>query len=156
MRAKPLRAVTQEESEAFHRDGAIVLKGVLPEEWVDVAREGLEQAIEAPDGMSGGMGDLLRIDQFPASRIPALKRIIDESPVAEIVGSALRAPVRFYMDQLFSKPAGYIAPTPWHQDTSYYNLGGHGLNERLSIGRAVSRSLDGPSNCSRTLCRSTS
>jgi ectoine hydroxylase-related dioxygenase (phytanoyl-CoA dioxygenase family) len=31
------------------------------------------------------------------------------------------------MDQLFYKPKGKIEPTPWHQDTSYYNLAGHDL-----------------------------
>jgi ectoine hydroxylase-related dioxygenase (phytanoyl-CoA dioxygenase family) len=31
------------------------------------------------------------------------------------------------MDQLFYKPAGPITPTPWHQDTSYYNVDGSDL-----------------------------
>jgi ectoine hydroxylase-related dioxygenase (phytanoyl-CoA dioxygenase family) len=53
--------------------------------------------------------------------------MLDESPIAEIVGSALRSTVRFYMDQLFYKPGGYIEPTPWHQDTCYYNIDGHDL-----------------------------
>jgi ectoine hydroxylase-related dioxygenase (phytanoyl-CoA dioxygenase family) len=67
------------------------------------------------------------VDQFPAARSPALRRVVGESPVAEVVGRALGSTVRFYMDQLFYKPKGRFLPTPWHQDTSYYNLTGHDL-----------------------------
>jgi ectoine hydroxylase-related dioxygenase (phytanoyl-CoA dioxygenase family) len=127
MRARPLREVTAAEADAFHRDGAVLVKGVLDRTWVDVAREGLEEAIAEPDALSGVLDRELRVDQFPAARSDALRRIVEESPVAEIVGRALRSPVRFYMDQLFYKPAGHIPPTPWHQDTSYYNIAGRDL-----------------------------
>ncbi len=127
MRESPLRPVTPGEIEAFHRDGAVLIKGVLSQNWVNLVRDGIDAAIAEPDQLSGLAGAELRVDQFPASRSPALRRIIDESPVAEIVGSALRSPVRFYMDQGFYKSQGMIAPTPWHQDTCYYNIGGHDL-----------------------------
>ena len=35
--------------------------------------------------------------------------------------------MRFYMDQLFYKPAGEVIHTPWHQDTCYYNVAGDDL-----------------------------
>ena len=126
MTAEPLRRMTEEEIAAFHRDGAILVKGVLSSEWVDLVREGTDAAIEQPDVMSENLGTL-RVDQFPAAKSAALQRIVEESPVAEIVGHALRSPVRFYMDQLFYKPKGHFLPTPWHQDTCYYNLGGEDL-----------------------------
>ncbi len=125
MRARPLRTLEPDEISAFHRDGAVLARQVLPPEWVACVAEGLDEAIAAPDRMSEVLDRDLRVDQFPAARVPALRRIIDESPVAEIVATALRSPVRFYMDQLFHKPAGFIPPTPWHQDTSYYNIDGH-------------------------------
>jgi ectoine hydroxylase-related dioxygenase (phytanoyl-CoA dioxygenase family) len=118
--------VTPKEADAFHRDGAVLIKSVLAREWVDLVREGVDVCIQEPDVLSESLGTL-RVDQFPAARSPALRRIIDESPVAQIVGSALRSPVRFYMDQLFYKPEGMFLPTPWHQDTCYYNLGGDDL-----------------------------
>ena len=90
-------------------------------------REGVEYTQAHPDGMSAGVDMPLRIDQFPAMHSPALKRLLDDSPIAEIVGSVLAAPVRFYMDQMFYKPAGMIAPSAWHQDTCYYNVDGHQL-----------------------------
>ena len=126
MISAPQRAVTDDEVEAFHRDGAVLVKGVLAPEWVELAAQGLDAAIAEPDAMSADLGPL-RVDQFPAARCSPLRRLIDESPVAEIVGTTLRSPVRFYMDQLFYKPAGLVPPTDWHQDTCYYNVDGADL-----------------------------
>jgi ectoine hydroxylase-related dioxygenase (phytanoyl-CoA dioxygenase family) len=123
--ALALRAIEPKETAAFHRDGAVLLKNIVPQAWQSVLVEGLEYSREHPDGMSAGVDLPLRIDQFPARHSPALQRWIDESPVAAIVGSVLDAPVRFYMDQMFYKPAGLIAPSAWHQDTCYYNIDGH-------------------------------
>ena len=126
MAAEPLRKIREEEINDFHRDGAVLLKSVLHRDWVDLLGEGIDSAIANPDVMSESLGTL-RVDQFPAAKSPALKRIIEESPLAEITGRALRGAVRFYMDQLFFKPKGLFAPTPWHQDTCYYNLKGESL-----------------------------
>jgi ectoine hydroxylase-related dioxygenase (phytanoyl-CoA dioxygenase family) len=87
----------------------------------------MDYANDHPDGMSAGVSMALRIDQFPAARSPKLKDLVEQSPIAEVVGSALNAPVRFYMDQMFYKPAGPIVPSAWHQDTCYYNVEGHDL-----------------------------
>ena len=65
-----LRAVTQDEQSSFHRDGAVLLKGILASEWNDLLEEGLEYSRNHPDGMSGGIDMALRIDQFPASHSP--------------------------------------------------------------------------------------
>jgi ectoine hydroxylase-related dioxygenase (phytanoyl-CoA dioxygenase family) len=122
-----LRPVTAEEIQAFDRDGAVLLKNIMGSQWVDMLAEGLEYANNHPDGMSAGVSEPLRIDQFPASHSPKLQELLDESPIAEIVGSILQDSVRFYMDQMFYKPAGLIAPSAWHQDTCYYNVDGHQL-----------------------------
>ena len=122
-----LRSITADEIQAFDRDGAVLLKNVIGLQWVDMLAEGLEYANNHPDGMSAGVSEPLRIDQFPASHSPKLKELMDESPIAEIVGSILQDSVRFYMDQMFYKPAGLIAPSAWHQDTCYYNVDGHQL-----------------------------
>jgi len=128
MPTAPMRDITRDEIEAFHRDGAALIKQVLPDEWVELAGRGLDAAIATPDVMSADLSDgALRVDQFPAAKSPELRRLVQESPIAQIVGSALESPVAFYMDQLFHKPPGLIPPTPWHQDTCYYNLDGHDL-----------------------------
>lgn len=140
MRARPLRSVTPDESAAFHRDGAVLIQGVLAPEWVEAVEKGLETVVAKPDVMSESLGTL-RVDQFPAARSPELLRIIEESPIAELVGTALRSPVRFYMDQSFVKPPGVFPPTPWHQDTCYYNVGGHDLIRAWVCCDAVPRNV---------------
>lgn len=126
MLSETLRQVTTAEAAAFGRDGAVLIKGILPGEWIDRARTGLDAAIAAPGLLSENLGTL-RVDQFPAARSPELRRLVEESPIAEIVGRVLQSPVRFYMDQLFYKPKGLVPATQWHQDTSYYNIVGHDL-----------------------------
>jgi ectoine hydroxylase-related dioxygenase (phytanoyl-CoA dioxygenase family) len=126
MRPAPLRPVTDEEADAFHRDGAVLVRGVLDDRWLALVASGLDEAIAAPDALSSDLG-ALRVDQFPAARSSGLRQIIEASPLAEIVGTALRSPVSFYMDQLFHKPAGMVPSTAWHQDTCYYNVEGHDL-----------------------------
>ncbi len=122
-----MRDIESSEIEAFHRDGALLLKSVLDERWLKALEQCLELSFASPDGKTAGMGDSLRIDHFPADKIPSLRAFIDDSPLAECVGRILDSPVRFYMDQVFYKPAGEIIPTPWHQDTCYYNITGHDL-----------------------------
>ena len=126
-KAHPLRPVTAEEITAFNRDGAVLIKQVLEPRWVEMLAEGLEYANDHPDGMSAGVSMPLRIDQFPAASSPKLQEFMDHSPIAEIVGTVLAVPVYFYMDQMFYKPAGMIAPSAWHQDTCYYNVEGDQL-----------------------------
>ena len=106
-----MQLVSEEEIASFHNDGAVLLKQRLDSRWNDLLEVGLEEAQAQPDGMSAGVGMALRIDQWPSRQSPQLKRLLDESPIAEIVGTVLDAPVRFYMDQMFYKPAGPIFPS---------------------------------------------
>jgi len=122
-----MSGIEQQTIDAFHRDGAVLIRGILSREWLDLIESGLEWAESNPNGMSAGVNLPLRIDQFPASQSKDLAQAMRASPIAEIVGTVLNSPVRFYMDQMFYKPAGLIAPSAWHQDTSYYNVAGHDL-----------------------------
>ena len=119
--------IKQSTIDTFHQDGAVLIKGILEPKWLDLIESGLEWAEANPDGMSTGVDRPLRIDQFPARQSEALADAMRDSPIAEIVGTVLGSSVRFYMDQMFYKPAGLIAPSAWHQDTCYYNVTGHDL-----------------------------
>ncbi len=119
--------ISSEQIAQFHRDGAILLKGQLNDHWQNVLTAGVEEANNSPDGMSAGIDMALRIDQFPTTRSESLQALIEQSPIAEIVGTVLAGPVRFYMDQAFYKPAGKIIASAWHQDTCYYNVDGDQL-----------------------------
>jgi ectoine hydroxylase-related dioxygenase (phytanoyl-CoA dioxygenase family) len=122
-----IEGISKDNIEAFHRDGAVLLKGVLEPTWLALLEAGIQEALDNPDGMSAGVDMPLRIDQFPASRSPTLQRLMDESPIASIVGEVVGESIRFYMDQMFYKPPGILAPSKWHQDTCYYNVAGEQL-----------------------------
>jgi ectoine hydroxylase-related dioxygenase (phytanoyl-CoA dioxygenase family) len=121
------RSISDDEVAAYQRDGAVHLQGVLSGDWLEVLSKGLDEVIARPDPLSSGVDTPLRTDQFPSFRSEALRSMIDDSPLAEIVGRALDSPVTFYTDQMFFKPAGHIPATPWHQDTCYYNIAGAGV-----------------------------
>lgn len=127
MGARPLREITDRERADFARDGAVLLKGLLSEEWVEKLAEGLDGVIAQSNVMTHDLGDNLRTDQFPSLRSELLQSIVGDSPLAEVAGQVMRSSVRFYMDQLFYKAQGEVPPTPWHQDTCYYNLEGEQL-----------------------------
>ena len=116
--------INADDIEAFHRDGAVLIKNALSKDWLNLLERGIEYIQHHPDGMSAGVGMPLRIDQFPASHSADLDQVMKASPISEIVGRVLEHPVRFYMDQMFYKPAGEMYPSAWHQDTSYYNIEG--------------------------------
>jgi ectoine hydroxylase-related dioxygenase (phytanoyl-CoA dioxygenase family) len=105
----------------------VLLKGLLSKEWVEKLAEGLDGVIAQSHVMTHDLGDNLRTDQFPSLRSESLQSIVGESPLAEVAGQVMRSSVRFYMDQLFYKAQGEVPPTPWHQDTCYYNLEGEQL-----------------------------
>jgi ectoine hydroxylase-related dioxygenase (phytanoyl-CoA dioxygenase family) len=120
-------AIGYEDRIQLHRDGAVLLKNVISASMLNILESGLEHIEANPDGMSAGIGLPLRIDQFPGRHVPAIQAFLEQSPVAELVSTALEAPITFYMDQTFYKPAGVMAPSAWHQDTCYYNVSGHQL-----------------------------
>jgi len=122
--------LTEKEIVAFHRDGAIKIDNVLSSEWLELLANGLDECFDQPDGLSSElvMQDLhIRVDQFPASRSESLRRFIHDSPTGSLVEAVVGTPVRFYMDQMFVKPAGELMATAWHQDTCYYNVEGDDL-----------------------------
>ncbi len=123
-------ATSDGDQKAFHRDGAVILRNVLERDWLAVLGKGLDECVNQPDGMSSEliMGETqIRVDQFPASRSSYLQEFILNSPVGPLVAEMLGSQVRFYMDQMFVKPAGELMATAWHQDTCYYNVEGNDL-----------------------------
>lgn len=127
------RQITDAEIGDFREKGAVLLRGILPNEWVDLVRAGLEELRLDPGPMTtratgkGGRGELM-IDQFASLRNEKLRRFRDESPAAEIAGHLLgEQDARFYIDQIFYKGSGRVLPTNWHQDTPYLRIAGNDI-----------------------------
>lgn len=122
--------ITADDIIAYRRDGAIVLRGVIPKDDVALLERGIEEAFGAPGGMSSrvagmdGRGSTM-VDQLPSLGSPSLRAFLERGIVPELAGRVLEVPsAHFVLDQLFYKEAGRVLPTPWHQDTPFLRVRG--------------------------------
>lgn len=121
----------------FWRDGAVVVRGALDAELVELAREAIEANLGALSPLAkraSRIDDGAFVEDFCNwSRIPAIERFIRASPAAAIAGALMGAArVRLYHDHVLVKEPGTRQRTPWHQDLPYYNVDGH-LNVSMWI-----------------------
>ena len=128
-----LREITEEEIASYHRDGAVILKGILAPEWIELVHDGMEEVRNQPSDLtvtirnSSGEGYFL-IDQFSSTRNEKLKQFVMKSPAATFAGTLHGGQgFRYYRDGIFYKDAGSVSHTPWHQDTPYLNITGKDL-----------------------------
>jgi hypothetical protein len=129
MTSEATRPITQDEIDAYQRDGATVLRGIMPIEWVDLVREGIEEISQDPgpyaDLFTSEVGWRVLLSNMAGPRNPKIWRYITESPASTIAGSVHRATELYYfLDQVFYKTAGPVQPSTWHQDTPYFNATG--------------------------------
>jgi len=120
-----------EDVEAFARDGAVCLKGLLTPGEVARLAEGIEANLAAPSPrakVASTPDDPGRfVEDFCVwPQNPAYRAILFDSALpgaaAALMGSG---GVRLYHDHMLTKAAGTRTPTPWHQDQPYYNIAGH-------------------------------
>jgi len=130
--------ITDEQVEAFWRDGALCLRQVFGD-WVEPMRVAIDEALATPGPIAV---DTARDDYAPTgvarersfyieqgvwNRHPAFERFVTESPALAIGARLLRsARVNLFFDQLFVKePSSDDQRTPWHQDLPYWPIQGH-------------------------------
>lgn len=121
--------VSAAETEAFQRDGAVFLRGIL-RDWVDEIAAGIEQNLREPgpyaaenlnDDETGRFFD----DYCNWGRIPAFQRVIFESGFAAAAAQLMRSrKVQLFHDHVLVKEPGTARATPWHQDAPYYFVDG--------------------------------
>lgn len=122
--------LTGADVEAFHRDGAIVVRGLFsPEEVAEVER-GIERNLAEP-------GPMFKVASTPDDpgrfvedfcnwqRIDEFRRIAFQSRAADVAQALMGSTqVRLFHDHMLVKEPGTRQPTPWHQDQPYYNVDG--------------------------------
>jgi len=117
-------------AEAFARDGAVCLRGVIPPELIDLLRQGVDANLAHPSPRakiaSRADDPGLFIEDFCTWQDnPAYRRFIAASPLGELAAGLMRSrTARLYHDHMLTKEAGARQPTPWHQDQPYYNVEG--------------------------------
>jgi ectoine hydroxylase-related dioxygenase (phytanoyl-CoA dioxygenase family) len=142
--------VTDDDVEAFWRDGVVCLRGVVPQGWLDRMADAVERVLSG-----GGAVDLSAMGDDVAAATGA-PRTIDESvrrsvgargrfragtdhwrddpeflafattsPLGAIVARLLRSDeVRLYEDSVLVKEPGTEERTAFHQDMAYFHLDG--------------------------------
>lgn len=125
--------ISPEDVEAFRRDGAVHIKGVLNDTELQWLEEGLEEGSARPSEMfsqyggTGGIGKTI-VDQFPSLRSASLRRLMEVGPIARLAAQVMgTCSSQLVLDQMFYKEKGQIVPTPWHQDTPFLRVRGHDM-----------------------------
>ena len=126
-RLNPLPAETVQ---AYARDGAVVLRGVLNADELRTLEAGIEHNLahlsplalvaSEPDDPGRFVEDFCT---WQAN--PDYQRILQASALPHLAAQLMQShTARLYHDHLLVKEAGTRQPTPWHQDQPYYNVGG--------------------------------
>ena len=130
------RNITPEEIAAYEENGAHVLRGVMPMEWIEVMQDAVERILTNPGSASleytpKGKKGRYYGDFFIWRRDPAFKAFMMNSPMPEIAAQVMDSHcLNFFYDQLLVKEPNTEEPTPWHQDLSYWPVRG---NQVISV-----------------------
>ena len=114
LNSKPLRAVTQEDVDTYKRDGVVCLRQVFDPEWCEVLDPIARRVIIDKEDVG-----LLPNNpgRYMARRIPEYRKLVFESPIAEVAGRVLESKeIRFFFDEFFAKPPQSDFKTIWHTD----------------------------------------
>ena len=124
----PHRLLTDEEIQRFRDDGVIMIKNAIDPNWMELIEAGIEKASANSSLVGKFMSRKVKgyqMDIFLWKRIDELRDAIYYGPFArwaqQLMGSQ---EVRFFYDQMFIKEPGTDAPTPWHQDLSFWPIRG--------------------------------
>jgi ectoine hydroxylase-related dioxygenase (phytanoyl-CoA dioxygenase family) len=125
----PQRVLTEQEITAFHTDGAVKVSGVLSQAWLDRIAEGVAFLLTNPTVLAqatallGGGG--FTGDAFMWKTHRVFRDFIFFSPAARLAKQLFGSErVTAFYDQIFVKPAGSGAPTPFHEDVSSWPIEG--------------------------------
>jgi ectoine hydroxylase-related dioxygenase (phytanoyl-CoA dioxygenase family) len=126
----PLRAVTDVERANFERDGAVCLRGLFDNQWIDRLRSATDRSmaqksanVREYDTNDGGR---FHANMFLWLDDPDVHDFVTESPAGAIAAALMGSDrVSFFFDHLLVKEPGTENATPWHQDLPYWPVAGH-------------------------------
>ena len=125
------RTITNDEVEAYDRDGVILLPGMFDSDWVDLLLQGLDVNCSNPTDRSrvwdrDAEGRTMFWDSQAWQSIDEYRRFIFDSPGARIAAKIMRSSrINFYFDAVFIRSPGSRFATPWHQDEPYWSVEGY-------------------------------
>jgi ectoine hydroxylase-related dioxygenase (phytanoyl-CoA dioxygenase family) len=125
-----MRPVDPATVDAYARDGAVVLRGVLTADELALLAQGMEHNLAHPSPLAMVASEPDDPGRFVEDFCtwqdnPAYRHILTASALPGIAAQLMQSPTaRIYHDHLLVKEAGTRQPTPWHQDQPYYNVSG--------------------------------
>ena len=118
---------------AYREDGAVRLRGIIGQEWIDRLREGVEQNLAHPGPWAkrytpAGNPGLFFGDYCNWERIDAYRTFFFESPLKHVAAHLMASPkVNLYHEHVLVKEPGTRERTPWHHDQPYYPVDGRDI-----------------------------
>ena len=132
--------LTADDAARFNADGVIAVRGVLSADWLAALRGAAEANLAAPGPLcdehaaAAGTGGRFHDDQFLWRRHAACEEFVLHSGAGALAAKAMGSRTAHILyDQLFVKEPGTAAPTPWHNDTSYWHIRGAQVRQRFQI-----------------------
>jgi ectoine hydroxylase-related dioxygenase (phytanoyl-CoA dioxygenase family) len=121
--------------DTFQRDGAVAVRGLLDDEWVELLRGHVEEMRERgydPRSRVGATADeepaVLTSDSIWLTSLE-FRRFLFESPIAEAAAALMRSrTARLYEDLLLYSKPNAPARTGWHQDEPAWPVGGRQMS----------------------------
>jgi ectoine hydroxylase-related dioxygenase (phytanoyl-CoA dioxygenase family) len=124
------RSLPKEQIEAFARDGATVIRGLLSGAELELLAQGIDANLARPSprakvaSTASDPGSFVE-DFCNWQENEAYRRFIFGSALGQAGAQLMRSrAARLYHDHMLTKEAGTQARTPWHQDQPYYNIAG--------------------------------
>ena len=141
--SKPARILTQEERESFFKDGYVVKKKIISDDWLGKLNEALAKLIEKSKSLTKSDGTFVLEDGHTSDN-PRLRRIafMDEmdpifhefqrdSNLPDIAADLLGPDVRFRENMINIKWSGGGQEVKWHQDFPFYPLTNRAVGQFL-------------------------
>ena len=118
--------------EAYRRDGAVRLRGVLNADQLAAALAAYEWSLAHPGPLHSKISQrtdaLFYQDLANLDCLAAYRPMLETSPLPSLISQIWGTPECWFMyEQVFLKEGGESRRTPWHQDSSYLNVGGDDL-----------------------------
>mmetsp|Transcript_5081 Transcript_5081/g.16649 ORF Transcript_5081/g.16649 Transcript_5081/m.16649 type:complete len:329 (+) Transcript_5081:27-1013(+) len=131
LKAIDVGKLSSEEVERFRKEGAVVVRNVFDEDWIEALRTAAEANMADPGPLcdehaaAAGTGGRFHDDQFLWKRHSAMEEYVMKSGAGALAARAMKSKTsHIFYDQLLVKEPGTVAPTPWHSDHSFWHLSG--------------------------------
>lgn len=109
---------------AFENDGAVCIRQIVDEAWVERMQNAVRRVMAAEPGDKPRFRSMLYLWQAD----PDFRAFSLESPLGPVAADIMQSHnVNLFADQLLVKEPGTAEPTPWHQDQPYWPLSGSQL-----------------------------